>query len=160
MCWLQGLQFFTQHKTGTLDWVMTAPCNITAIILLWSVWSVLPRGPQSHGLLCHRTGRCQLWGTADQGVQIFTCSSKSAPVCCKPAESGSYGRRLKYHSYPTEDNEAIFFYLLSNGHLSKGPSVSHHWYSPAAGCLCSRQSKADRWQIVGGAVTSWSVLPV
>lgn len=74
---------YTAQKLGHWAGGRHHPVNITAvpvICMICALWR-----PQSHGLLCHRTGRCQLWGTADQGYSSLPVPSESAPVCCKPA---------------------------------------------------------------------------
>lgn len=115
-------------KAGTLNWMKTPQCKHH----ICNVHDPCSPGTQSHGLLCHRAGRRQLRASAEQGEHTFIYLFQ-VNQHLSPAESGSYRRRLKYHWCPTEDNEAIFFCLLSDGHLPKGPSVSHHQYSSQQG---------------------------
>lgn len=81
------------------------------------------------GCCVTRLGACMLQGSARQGRYDLLFQGKSAPVYCgiKPAESRSYWKRLKYHWCPMESNEAVFFQLLSDGHL-----YCHWWHWSAS----------------------------
>lgn len=143
-------------KDGALNWMKTPPCKHHSS-------SCNVYDPCSPG--DHRAKGCCVTGLVDvssgavltRGGRSLPVPGKSAPACCQPAGSGSYWRRLKHPWCPTEDNKAIFFSLLSNGHLSisQAPLVQ---LSRRVFLFMSEWSY--RWQIVGGAATSSSILPV
>lgn len=76
----------------------------------------------------HRAMGCCVTGLADvssgalltRGTALYLFQV-SQHLSAANLQSGRYRRRLKYHWCPTEDNEAIFFYLPSNGHLWSHP---------------------------------------
>ena len=97
--------------------------NVTAVPVMGMIQEPIPPCSSGHhramGCCVTRLGPCTLWDGARQGSYSLLFQGNSAPTSCRIrlAESGSYRKRLKYHQCPIDNNEAVFFQLLSNGHL-------------------------------------------